>query len=296
MTSYPFDKTGYLPPVIEDPRNFVAESIMPADSGALPASWVTDITPFKLPQNIYMQGKQPSCVAHSVAWAVQYYHWKTTGQVIKLSPRFLYALCKANDGIPNEEGTYMLTALKMAQKYGVCEDNYFHNDVTLSEADYKDVTKIPQAAYTNAATHKIGTYAFLSDTSKNGLNKAIYQNGVVLIGMKIGQEWWTAENGRVSWAADDILPLRPAATVVSGHAIALYAYGAFNHLMNWWSYDWGYQGHGWFSSNDIPYIYQAAIITGLAEPTSPAPPKPAADTTTQPMGFWKGILSLLGLS
>lgn len=291
----PFENTGYIGP-LPDPRNFVAEAVQPEMvSTPIPASYVTDITPFKTPQTVFMQGQQPSCVAHAVTWAIQYYFWKKTGQVVKLSPRFLYALCKTNDGIPTQEGTYLLTALKLAQKYGVCEDKYFPNNVSLMKDVYKDATQIPQAAYDNALKYKIGTYAFLSDTSLQGLNRAIFQNGIVLIGMRIGQEWWTAVSGQTSWAPQDILPLRPPKVVVSGHAIALYAYGTFSYLMNWWSYAWGYQGHGWFGANDLPTVYEAAIITGLAiDPTQPAPPQP--DTATQNGGFLKWVKQLLGLN
>jgi len=121
----PFRISGYIKPVapVLEQTHQVLETVQAPV--AVPAAHITDITPFKEPGNIFMQGQQPSCVAHGVAWAVMYYHWKKTGVYVKLSPRFLYALCKANDGIPNEEGTYIQTAIAMAEKYGVCEESYF---------------------------------------------------------------------------------------------------------------------------------------------------------------------------
>jgi hypothetical protein len=84
--------------------------------------------------------------------------------------------------------------------------------------------------------------------------------------MQISDAWWTAKDGRVSWAAEDILPLRPK-TPSSNHCVDLYAYndaaleGKLDALMNWWSDQWGGKGAAFFYGNERPYIYQAAVIT-----------------------------------
>src|SRR4051812_47844303 len=86
---------------------------------------------------ILMQSKQPACVGHGVAWAIMQKELVRDGSFKLLSPRFLYALCKKYDGIPGE-GTSIATALWVAENIGVCEDQYFPNDVSLSPSTYID--------------------------------------------------------------------------------------------------------------------------------------------------------------
>lgn len=124
----------------------------------------------------------------------------------------------------------------------------------------------------------------LSDLSFSGLNAAIYQNGIVITGMEISDQWYTAPNGATSWAADDILPLRPSNPqnpIISGHCVDLYAYDSLQHyILNWWSAQWGYNGRGWYRLNEAPAVYEAAVITVTVAPTQPAPPAPTPQTDT----------------
>lgn len=237
----------------------------------------------------FMQGTQPSCVAHGVTFALMYNIWKSTGKVVVLSPRFLYAICKQNDGIPDQDGTLVKVAFEMAKKYGICEERFFTNNVGLTLADYKDASKIPQEAYQNALQYKLPDYKQITDMSLLGLNKAIYQNDVVLIGMKMCDNWWKREDGVDSWLPNDILPLRPPSAkdpVTGAHVIALYSYGQFHHLTNWWSNRWGYQGKGWYGVNDLPSVYEAFVIVGKCIPTTPpVQPLPLK------MSFWQLLLN-----
>ena len=263
-----YRSTGYIKPISPTGR-----PLLEAAPTTIPPSYITNITPFKLPQNIFMQAQQPSCVAHAVTWALMYKYWKKTGKYVKLSPRFLYALCKANDGVPNTPGTYLEVALTMAEKYGVCEDLYFPNNVNLSSGDYQNVNLIPPAAYANALNYKLDPLKtrFLGDHSSQGLSSGIYQNDIVIIGMDISDYWWTDGKGNATWSSSILNPLKPIDAqnpVVSGHAICLYAYGApwnaqnpsETWLMNWWSNAWNYNGRGCFGGNDIPNIYEAAVV------------------------------------
>lgn len=274
--------TGYVRKEA-DPRNHILEAVQPPlASGAIPVSHVTDITPFKLSQNVFMQNQEPSCVAHSVTWAVMVEHWKQTGQVVKLSPRFLYAMCKTVDGLPADAGTYLETALNIAKNYGICEDSYFPNNTDLDVATYSNPALIPPEAKVNALKYKIDSYAFLSDRSVSGLNQAIYQNSIVLIGTDVSDWWWTNTAGKNSWNANDLLPLRPIDAThpeVSGHCVALYAYGepwnaqtpTNQWLMNWWGIEWAYGGRACFGANYEPTLYEAAVITYTVKNTTPAP-------------------------
>lgn len=265
MNPSPFPNSGYRPllPHEVDERNFPLEKAQPVVP--FPESYKTDLSP--LPH--LFQGQRSACVEHAITKAVMYYIYKKTGKVVHLSPRFLAALTVKEDGFPLSEGTNFQNALKMARKYGICEESFLRNDVDLSDEEYCDLSKITPEAYENALQYRIDSYAFLTDLSSNGRNNAVYQNGVVVIGMKICDSWWTSIKGVVSWAAKDILPLRPPKQndpSTSGHAIVQYGYDiAYNHIDNSFGADWADGGTGYFGPNDFPYIYEAATLLFLTE-------------------------------
>lgn len=277
---FAFPRTGYKKPIAPPPPEKV--TILTA-SVAIPPIYTTDVTPWKSPptSNIFFQQQQPSCLADGVCQAMEYAIWKATGNVVNLSRRFLWALCVKNDGLPIEDGTYLNTALTMAEQYGVCEAQYFDDDTTLPLDVYADASQITQEAYTNALTHKVANWSLVGDISFAGLNRAIYQYGVVITCMEISDQWWTAPNGATSWAADDILPLRPSNPsnpIVSGHCVVLYAYDTLQHyLLNWWSAGWAYNGRGWYRANEAPAVYEAAVLS-VVVPTQPAPVAPEMPT------------------
>jgi len=82
--------------------------------------------------------------------------------------------------------------------------------------------------------------------------QAIYEGNGCLLGLNIGREWWTNKNGQPSYAEADLLPLRPPATVVNGHAIYVDGYEVTPDarlkvfFMNCWTQFWARDGRGWF--------------------------------------------------
>jgi hypothetical protein len=81
--------------------------------------------------------------------------------------------------------------------------------------------------------------------------------------MDISDARWEATDGRISWEASDILPIRPPHPSTSRHCVDLYCYNTdekLDGLVNWWSDEWGNKGTGFFYGNELPYIYQAAVI------------------------------------
>jgi hypothetical protein len=268
-----FAKTGYIKKPSPDPRNWILEKQQaPIEHNAIPASFITPIGPWKLPQNIFMQSQEPSCVAHLVTWMLMVKHWQLTGEILKLSPRYLYAKCKLVDGVPAEDGTYLETALNIAKNTGICEDKYFPNDCSLPVSTYADASLISAEADANAATHKIASYLFLSDFSVQGLQNAIAQNGIVGICTDISSHWWTNSKGQNSWFPADLLPLKPndaTHPAVGGHAVALYAYGEpWDGMhptnfwgMNWWSSAWAYMGRFCCGADYEPMVHEGCTIT-----------------------------------
>lgn len=268
MNPQPMLNTGYKPPVNVP----VLESSAPTTP--FPATCITDITPFKLDAaNIYMQGQIPDCVENGVCFAKRYKAWKATGKITNPCRRELAIRTVANDGVPFLDGTSLDSALTVGFSQGIGDAQYFADDHTLSVDAFIGA---PIPAIEIASDEKIPPFTFLNDLSANGLKSAVAQHGIVLIGIKVSDWWWTAPNGATSWAMNDILPIRPPDAThpeVSGHCVAIYGYDTeYFYFINWWSSEWGDKGHGWFGVNDLPFIYEAAVISDY--PTAVTPPAP----------------------
>lgn len=226
--------------------------------GAPPEVYSTDIS--KVP--VLYQAKEPSCIGHATASGMMYYDegrysWD-------YSPRFLYALAKKDDGNPTSPGTNYRQCLIEGKNYGVCDNAQFSNDTSLPVNTYSDYKQIPQTAYDVAKDRKVASYVRVNDTSFQGIKNAIYQNGVVLLGVDLGVEWFTSTTGKTSWAKDDVLPLRPPKLVISGHAILAYGYDQnYIYFRNSWSTAWGDNGNGYFGPNYIPHVIEAWTFMDL---------------------------------
>ncbi len=260
-----FGTTGYTPPTVVDERNFPlekAQAVVP-----FPPSYKTDISAL----GIYDQSKIPDCVENAITFVKKYHTYKNYNLVPDLSRRFLAALTAQKDGFPLSEGTNIHNALDVAHNAGICESKHFIDDHELDIDTFAKVSLISQEAYDNAKTHKIDSYAFVTDLTANGLKNAIYQNGVVVVGALINQNWWTKASGVVSWLAQDILPIRPPTTKdthidpsLSGHCFVLYGYDEqYFYFINSFSGNWGLGGIGYFGVNELPFIYEAATVVDL---------------------------------
>jgi len=107
--------------------------------------------------------------------------------------------------------------------------------------------------------------SYLSNLSSAGINNAIYQNGIVIIGTDVSDHWWLP-----NW--NNILPLQPSDAgnpTVSGHCVVLYAFGEPWSVqlptntwgVNWWSSAWGYIGRFCYGANYTPEVYEAAVVS-----------------------------------
>jgi hypothetical protein len=171
----------------------------------------------------YNQSKQPSCTAHATTWMINYNELMENGSNNTYSPRFIYALSKRDDGIPEQDGTYYRQALKEAQNYGVCLDPLFPNDTNLDRTTYNNATLITQPAYDDADIRRIKSYASVG-TSFAGLKQAIYQDKVVLLGITVDENMYTDIFGNVTWDEKKILPLRVPKVLTNGHAVVAIGY------------------------------------------------------------------------
>lgn len=252
MNELIMENTGGFPSPL-DVRDLRLEIVAGASiPDTLPVSCFIDVE--KLP--VWHQRKIGACVGHAWGKSQQNCELIETGKVINLSARFLYAMSKALDGYPGE-GTYPRLTASILKDYGCATEDTVPNDTTLDHETYvynRKIANIPKAAFDEAKKYGIAGYAW-PEQGPEGLKRAIYyakekRQGVVLL-MRVGDTYWTAPNGEITWDKNKILPIRRPKVVTSGHEIYPIGYEYKDerlviHFLNSWSKDWADNGKGWF--------------------------------------------------
>lgn len=206
---------------------------------------------------IEYQRKQPACGAHSGA------EIKGLAVGMRASPRFTWADLKTFDGFPLEAGTDMRSIFKSITKTGVIDFSLLGNDTSLSLSAYAHPS-ITVVMRSSAMNHAGMGYGFIQDRSFNGLKQFISDHGPAIVLLRVGKEWWTAASGVSSWQEIDILPLRPPASIVSGHFVLAHSYDEkYIYFLNHWSENWGRKGHGYFGEDYMPFINDAGALFPL---------------------------------
>lgn len=211
--------------------------------------------------NLY-QRKIGACTSHGAVGVLMQRNYRLRGSQELLSPRFPYTMCKIEDGTDKaEQGTYCVLPFKMLVKYGCASDTVVPNDTALEFDAYiynRDVRKMPAGAFESAAKNRIPGYVQVgkfSNVTENDIKKAL--NNPECDGIKfmiaVGNEFWTAKDGRTSWAKEDILPIRKCVNKVSNHDMWMIGYEIEDgtermkiFFRNSWSTAWADNGDGWF--------------------------------------------------
>lgn len=253
MPAFPFKKLGVIP--YTRTGNELTASAVPS---AAPAPYLDEAFFNKL---ILMQGQSPECGGFSLGFALAYLLNLET----KLSGSFPYAFEKTVDGVPNAEGTFITAVGQAAKDAGSCLENLFPDDGNVTTDPQGNQTPYSAAstqAIQDAATRAGWLSLHLNDLSWTGLQAAVAKYKCVLVEAEVGDEWWTAADGTVSWAEKDVLPIRPPAKVVDGHFFVLG--GKYDDSSIWfansWSSEWGHNGFGYFGQNYIPFIKNAIVF------------------------------------
>ena len=214
-----------------------------------------DYTPAMTP--VRNQGNEGTCVAFASAVGVKEYEdTKEYKKYIELSPRYLYSLCKKNDGDPDEEGTYPRVAMKMLLNYGVSPESYWPY-----HPHQKDKPK--SGAAKAAKTYRITAYARLSGIDE--MKRSLLVNGPFLAGIEVFASWFT---DRVTKTG--IIPNpKKNDELKGGHAICIMGYDESKNLFkfkNSWSMQWGDKGYGYIRYEYIErYCSDAWSATDLIE-------------------------------
>jgi hypothetical protein len=173
--------------LIDDPvdyRDVPLSSVLGEEKVELPEEYKL---PYKL--TITDQGRTPHCVGHTLATIKEFFE-KKEGNNITFDPAWLYNEAKKIDGIPDLKGTTFRAGLKVLLKKGA---------------------KPIESGAGEPERFRIGGYANLDDISPEGLKRAIYEKGPILIGFH------GSNNG---WKDEYIRPPKPGESIW-GHAIAL---------------------------------------------------------------------------
>jgi len=185
--------------------------------------------PFDL--DILNQNGYPHCVGYAAAGIKQEKELRERKRII-FDGDWLYKKCKEIDGMPNMAGTYLRIVLKILQKQGA-------KPIDQPESE--------------AIKYRIGGYAQVDDLSLEGLKKAFYVSGVLLLGFRgSNQGWQTAyirppKEGESTW----------------GHATFEIGYKAdFNIGQNSWGQNWGDNGKFYIPQNYMPFEAWA-VLTDL---------------------------------
>lgn len=236
-------------PSIKDPRNVQFKNLKTL--AAIPdLKGGVDYTP----SDIEHQHKVGICTAISVVQAAEKFYGK------KFSPDFHYLMQKKFIDKNWGEGSSLLNSLKSAKRFGFLPIEEFEKHCTEQDRllPYDEyITKlwdIPQKELDRLSTlsknYPIQGYADVPITTTDIANAIARSPVGILVRYAVGSEWWTALDGRVSWAAKDINPLRAPTpkTFVSGHGIIMskYDFSKLNWvtLANTWGKNWNKKGLG----------------------------------------------------
>jgi hypothetical protein len=256
MTPFRFQKLGVIPYQRTGTELRVGQAAAPV----FPPPTYDDQAFFSQP--ILMQGLSPECGGYSLAFLLAY----LLNQQQKLSGSFAYAYEKTQDGVPDSDGTTINAIGKAAQNEGTCLDNLFPDDGVLpapSEGQRPTLFSVatPQAIQ-DALTRAGLIPLFLTDLSWNGLQTAISKYKAVIVEAQVGDEWYTNAAGETSWAAADVLPIRPPKKIIDAHFFVLG--GKYDptdiYFANSWSAEWAQNGFGYLQQNYVPFIKNAIIL------------------------------------
>ncbi|PIQ90071.1 MAG: hypothetical protein COV71_06450 [Candidatus Omnitrophica bacterium CG11_big_fil_rev_8_21_14_0_20_41_12] len=220
----------------------------PKDSRDIPMGLVLPVAPIpvsfdftKSMSPVRNQGNEGTCVAFaSVVGIKEFQDKKEYHKLIRLSPRFLYNLCKKFDGIPFEDGTYPRIAMKVLLNYGTCHESLWPYVSQKESLPLKGADK-------DALKFKIKAYARIK--SQLEMRRSLIINGPFVAGVEVYKSWFTEKVKR-----SGVIPMpKHTEDLVGGHAICIVGYddksGIFK-FKNSWGANWGNDGYGY-----LPYEY-----------------------------------------
>jgi len=253
-----------------DPRDFIYSKLVAAP--ALPASF------FWPRMQVRDQGPFGTCVGQAAAGIKdrqESVNYPSRGY--RFSPLFVYALCKQQDGIPGQEGTYPRIAMAVLKNTGVCKEQSMPYSLMANP-----LPQVPEFAIKEAGQFQIGAYARVQTLEE--IKTAIIREGPVLAAVLVTDNFIDCEPG-------GFIDL-PRGYIRGGHAVLLdgwdddlthrYKTGVtrkgFLRFANSWGTGWGDGGYGYLPYDSLVYrldIGAPFVIEAWSSVDIILPPKPA---------------------
>lgn len=211
---------------------------------------------------VYNQQQTPSCVSHSVVKLMQLYWYLKTGKIVTFNPQFLHILSVFPGATP-EDGRDPRTVLQMAQKYGCCTSTTLPINTGVSNTQYCDPNVITQEMRDEAIQYAIPSFIQISLT-ENDFRNAIKNYGAISSLFEVGNTFWTAPDGKITWNQSLIDPIRATSNITSAHEVTIIGdnNSDLGQGVNSWGDTWDNKGYFSYIFNEWqPYITEAWAIT-----------------------------------
>lgn len=213
---------------IEDKRNIplsVVASVMGIKAGVHPTKNITDISML----SVENQKQEPSCVGQAEGKDAEYDEYIETGKVTRLSKRWLYALCKKEDGIYNTPGTYPTIAAKLRVSTGIVREELVPDNNDLPYSEYIKI-KITNDLLTDASKTRAKGFSFVKtlEEVKTAIDISKKFTATLLVG---------------DWSALPVKPLFKDGSNDGSHRVWIIGYEDIKkdtkiYYLNSWGIDW----------------------------------------------------------
>lgn len=221
--------SGVIPDTIDDRDIYVSQ--FQKQDAELPKNHIVSLDHLE----VLDQGSKGACVAHALAVVVAYLDYEETSakssaptKSVTMSARWLYAMCKLFDGVPNQVGTYPRIGASILKKYGCIEENrWLPNDTNQSEEAYKTTKQIKDTLEA-ASVRKIKGFARV-DAQVDAIKLALVNNKILTAAFKVS-----------AWLS---LPL-PFSKLGTWHYVVIYGYETTDdnrtklYIRNSWGTKW----------------------------------------------------------
>ncbi len=212
------------------------------------------------------------CTACGVRMAEQHFD-----DGIRLSEYWLYLMGKVFYDKDLYEGSSILTMLKVAKNYGIPDKGAEEYSKLKTDGTYKEFIddfnqvyggKIPAYILWNAQNHKIPGY-YSVPVLPISIAREISNGNVLIFRLAVGENTYTAPDGRISWDKRDILPLRAPKFIEGGHIMVINEYTGLgeNQVIsgpNSWSRAWGDIGYfSFIYDTQKPFFTEAWAISDI---------------------------------
>jgi C1A family cysteine protease len=184
------------------------------------------------------QGDEGVCVGFAAVSGMKEYQERLDYQkFVKLSPRFVYSESKKIDGMPDEEGTTIRTAMRVLKTRGVCQEKFWPYAAHQTDKPKRCVNP-------DAKRFRVLTYARILNFEE--LRMSLATKGPCVIGVEVFNGMMKTKTG--------VVPMpRKGEETLGGHAICCVGYEDRKKVVkfkNSWSIQWGEKGFGY-----LPYAY-----------------------------------------